>query len=398
MSHAKLAPSSAHRWLKCPGSVILKSKMPGTQIDESKTQDLNSVKGTFAHTVAQVALEHFNIEKNGNKLFDHKVVELILDRYNHRLSEEDADIYVNYVMIYINAVYKIYKATLEEYPSLKCRIFIEKRVTIIPGVCFGTADCIIFNEKQLVAIDFKTGDERVNVNNNTQLACYLRGAFNGFDQFRLPLKFVGVIVQPTNDNPVTKYEYNYKELMNLTNRISDANNKIENYEAQIDRLLIIDKEKTIDNFKAEDIFTTGDHCKYCDGLPLCEKAKDKFFNNIKNLNGITEEEMKESDIVDIIKYKKIFNNLIDRSEKFATSLLSCGFEIDGIELTQRRKNKKWKDEQALIENLPANEIALCYTTTLKSPSKMAKLFGAEFVNQYCYKPDGGMTVRLKCED
>ena len=50
MAHAKLSPSGAHRWMRCPGSVVLEAQYP----------DRGSIyarEGSAAHELAAIVLE-----------------------------------------------------------------------------------------------------------------------------------------------------------------------------------------------------------------------------------------------------------------------------------------------------------------------------------------------------
>ena len=55
MSHALLAPSSAHRWIECPGSVVLSKDIPETTSEYAE-------EGTFAHAVAAHCLNNPDFE------------------------------------------------------------------------------------------------------------------------------------------------------------------------------------------------------------------------------------------------------------------------------------------------------------------------------------------------
>lgn len=49
MSHAKLSPSAAERWMTCPGSVVLSEGMP------QRTSEF-AEEGTLAHALAEMLL------------------------------------------------------------------------------------------------------------------------------------------------------------------------------------------------------------------------------------------------------------------------------------------------------------------------------------------------------
>jgi hypothetical protein len=62
-SHAKLSPSSAHRWMNCAGSMILEKDIPDSS---SEHADL----GTAAHFLASESLEQ---GKNATELLNQQI-------------------------------------------------------------------------------------------------------------------------------------------------------------------------------------------------------------------------------------------------------------------------------------------------------------------------------------
>lgn len=56
-AHALFGPSSAHRWLECPGSVLLEQGMPDTASE-------SAAEGTLAHELAEMkAVNYFYPQK-----------------------------------------------------------------------------------------------------------------------------------------------------------------------------------------------------------------------------------------------------------------------------------------------------------------------------------------------
>ncbi len=51
MAHAKLSASGAHRWLECPGSVLLEEQYKNTTSTFAE-------EGTFAHEIAEYILKN----------------------------------------------------------------------------------------------------------------------------------------------------------------------------------------------------------------------------------------------------------------------------------------------------------------------------------------------------
>ncbi|TXH16248.1 MAG: DUF2800 domain-containing protein, partial [Hyphomicrobiaceae bacterium] len=153
--HALLAPSSAKRWMACPGSVALSLKCP-------KPEDsAYAAEGTHAHEVSEKILSAW--------LLDDMDVLPAIEKYKHLfLNAEMEDCVVSYIL------------TIGRLISGKTldRIAIEKRFVLDAELgIYGTAD-VAFKYKKAgksigVIVDLKYGQGVVvEADENPQLACY----------------------------------------------------------------------------------------------------------------------------------------------------------------------------------------------------------------------------------
>ena len=140
MSHAKLSPSSAFRWLNCPGSIRLSAGIEDTSSPAAE-------EGTRAHELAEAML-------GGKK------------------GKADSDEMLAYVQQYVDYVREI---------AGDSKIYIEQRVDLTEYVPngYGTADVITITGDTLHVIDLKYGLSRVFPKDNPQLYLYALGAYTG---------------------------------------------------------------------------------------------------------------------------------------------------------------------------------------------------------------------------
>lgn len=160
-AHATLGPSSAKRWMTCPGSVAAIAACP---VEDTASEA--AAEGTAAHALAEILLrERIELKGQGELLKGWKA------EYGERY---DANELKAGVTPYIDKVSDVW----EELGGRKrARLMLEQRVFVIEGV-YGTADAVIISDKGVLhVLDLKYGrGVRVEAEDNPQLRCYALGA------------------------------------------------------------------------------------------------------------------------------------------------------------------------------------------------------------------------------
>lgn len=353
--HARLSPSSAHRWMRCPGSLALES----TQPDKSSAF---AEEGTRAHELAEKIL-------NGR-----------LQGFEHP-GGTDPEMH-DYVLRYVDAVW-----TLAEGNEL----MVEQRVDFshIVGVenSFGTADAVVIVGNELQIHDLKYGrGVQVDAEQNEQLQLYALGAL---EQFNLLYDFdsVRLFIHQPRLNHVSEWALSVEELEAFGQRAQEA-------AANVIVMFNIAECEGVNTLPLEN-FTPGEkQCRFCKASAICT-AREQFHmqtvagdfddltapvselitNAIARVPMLTNEQLAE-----IYGQADFLESWLKAIRDRVNSELNAGHPVPGFKLvTGKQGNRAWRNEVEAEELLKSFRLKQdqMYSQKVISPTQAEKLLKKE---------------------
>lgn len=337
--HAKLPPSSAERWINCPGSVALSAQLPPPS--SSPYAD----EGTLAHAVAELKLRR-NIGEITPKQYDKELAKLQESEYWCGEMDEATDFYADTVIEHLAAAGSDAELMIEQHFSL------DKWVP----ESFGTSDAVVIGGNTIEVIDLKYGKGvKVSAEHNAQLRLYglgasaLFGALYDFETVRY------TIIQPRLDHVSTE-------------------------EVPLSELLLWAEEdvapRAIMALEGTDYMACGDWCRWCPAKAICRKraeynqeiAKDDF----KDPPLLTDEEIGE-----VLGRADSVKKWVEDIQTYALEQALAGKHYDGWKLVEGRSIRKYADDLKVAEKLVAAgyDEAMLYERKLYGITAMEKIVG-----------------------
>jgi hypothetical protein len=359
-THSKLSPSSAYRWLACPGSVREEAKYP------EPPSGPGAIDGTHSHTL----LEHC-IKGNGDplkmigiKLKDHEG-EFVVDR-----ARADR---VAQALTYVRQRAGFMGQVVAESKVQPAHFLGRDDMS-------GTADVQITTPDAFEVIDYKDGMNEVTAKDNPQLELYALGALA---KLKLPINgdygfqtIKTTIIQPKmalKGLPViTSHDLTIPELMGKIGKFVAGAAATDQPDAPL---------------------VSGSHCKYCKHKSCSQRAGDlvkemgmSFPVLNQPVNPVSELSQQAADldpntmtpekISQIMLAAPLVRQMIESVEEEALRRLKAGQAIPGLKVVHGRGSRSWalpEDEMAdkLIKmGIPKSAV---YETKLVTVAKVEKL-------------------------
>lgn len=354
-AHAKFSPSGAHRWMRCPGSLVLEADYPN---DSSAY----AAEGTCAHDLAAAVLmdPEFVLPVGETKE---------VDGYKIKVTQDMAD----FVMQYCKLVWGY-----AEGGSLRVEQRVDfSRVIDVPN-SFGTSDAVILKDDELLVVDLKYGmGVKVDAEDNEQLQLYALGALEAVSLYSDDVKWVTMVIHQPRLNHVSEW------------CISVADLTVFGYRAKEKAELVTANTRVYGN--TEDVsrlnLTVGDkQCRFCKAKATCPAIRDE----VTGIAGPSTAddfaqfmpEVPDTDTGD--NYLSMAMSKVDLVEAWCKGVraeverrLLAGVTVDGWKLVEGRKgNRAWADEAAVEEMFKKSfrlRDAEMYVQKLISPTSAEKL-------------------------
>jgi hypothetical protein len=332
--HARFSPSSAERWMTCPGSIAFTRDLPNPSSEYAD-------EGTAAHTLASRALTY----GKPAAFFHGEEIQA-----GERVFTVDDDM-ASFIQVYLDEVNaRVGDGTL----------MVEQKIEFshsigVPGQ-FGTSDATILSAdgKHLTVIDLKYGQGvRVDAQDNPQLKMYAAGVLETFGDIFYELETVEtVVVQPRLDH-IDHATYTIAEIAEFMRTAHLA------AQAALEGCQAFDETGVVppELFKPSD-----DACFFCPGKATCEALRRHVsalvFDDFETLDDPTVLEVTGAPAVpageklgQLYGYLELVEDWCRGVRAEVERMVFAGMEVIGpdgqrMKLVEgKRGNRVWADEQ-----------------------------------------------------
>lgn len=355
-THAPLSPSSAYRYMRCPGSVREQAKYP------EKPSGPGAIDGTHTHTLLEHCLKEFIPAANmvGQTMTDHEGSFIV---------DADRAKRVQVALDHVNSIGAV-------------MVIAEQRVNpahlLGRDDMSGTVDIQVHAGDTLHVIDYKDGMNEVTAKDNEQLELYALGVLAGFKlpiNVEYPFKNVTMtIIQPKltmkGGNPITSHTMTVREVLDLIPKYVVGGAAVDKPDAPL---------------------VPGDkQCKYCRASGCSARAQEAlkmsgiaFPSLPATVQQVSDQvaaqdpaSMTADQLRQILEAAPLMRQTIEQAEAEAQRRLESGQSVPGLKLVYGRGSQAWSiPEDQVVEKLKGMGVPkdAVYKTSVVSPAQAKKL-------------------------
>ena len=347
MSHAQLSPSSAVRWMACPGSVALCKDLPGSVAlckDLPDTSSSFADEGTDAHELAAICLElgtdasgYVGTIREKGTIVDMEMALAVQD-------------YVDYVRNVVQVTDGI--------------LLVEQRLPIstITGEpdAHGTSDAVILTDDELIVVDLKYGrGVPVAADNNPQLQIYGLGALREFSPVQ-DFKTVRMVIHQPRLGAVSEWSQTVEEL--------------EAFGADV--MLAADMASA----DGAPLFPTDKGCRFCKAKATCPALRKEVLDCFE----IIKPQAAPDQLAVAMSKADLIEAWIKAIRAEVESRLLAGDAVPGYKVVQgKRGNRAWTSKEEAEAALKAMRIKHdeMYDYSVISPTRAEQLAKAKVIGE-----------------
>lgn len=357
-AHSKFSASSSHRWMTCPGSMVLESTQPNSS---SSYAD----EGSAAHWVASEVLlgnltlagavgQDWWLSEGG------KPVRITQDMCDH-------------VQTYIDTV-KTYGGEL----LVEQRVHYHNWLGCKKEEAFGTSDAVIMDGDLITIVDLKFGmGVRVFAEENPQLMLYALGALYEFEMLGDFKRARMVISQPRLGHH-DEWECDVAELHAFAARAKTAVAEVQSA-GKLEALALYSK-----------LHVDEEACRFCKAKAVCPALAAEVREAVTPSPAVTPEDFDDLTTTaiphDDVRLGVAMSK-VDLVEGWCKAVraeverrLLAGDEVPGFKLVEgKRGNRAWSDREAALEAMKSMRLKHedIYSYSLNGPAPMEKLLKKE---------------------